>query len=234
MPQGLLLLPLLGGFLLLHLTHIYRLQAQRWDGYRLLLASAVAGACLLALGRVLVILFGLIPTFGPWAGTIWHRFSPFPHSDSCIWSLILGPLIAWLGFNRIYGIDRAKDRELTTHRRADAFTRLLHVAARDKRLISVTLDTRKWYVGLVAEAPNLNPEEKYFRLLPLVSGFRDKDTLQTYRTVYYEDVLDEQTVDPDDLVITLPIEDVRSANLFDPDIYQSYFAEETSPSAPQN
>jgi hypothetical protein len=45
MPYNLLLLlPLIGGFLFVHLTHYFRFAAQRMDGYRLLFQSAIAGA----------------------------------------------------------------------------------------------------------------------------------------------------------------------------------------------
>ena len=228
MPQGLLILPLLGGFLLLHRSHLFRFNAQRYDGYRLLLTSAVAGAFLLLFGRVLVLLFGQIPWFGPWAGEFWYHLSPFPHSDTCAWSFVLGPLLAKFAVNQMYGLEAAKNKQLEEDKEADSFTRLLHTAVKDKRLISVTLETRKWYVGFVAEAPNLKPTEQFFRILPMVSGYRDKDTLKTFRTVFYEDIL--EAPDSADFVITLPIDDVKSANFFDPDVYEAYFAEEQSDS----
>lgn len=227
MPEGLLLLPLLGGFAFLHLAHLFRFKAQRYDGYRLLLASACAGICLLALGRLMVLLWGAVPGFGPWAGRTWHAFAPFAHSDACAWSFVLGPLLAVLAVNRIWGIEQAKNKQLEASKRADAFTRLLHAAATESRLLSVTMESRKWYAGFVAEAPNLNPEEKYFRLLPIVSGYRDADTLETFRTVFYDEVL--EVADSADFVITLPIADVKSANFFDPDVYEEHFAERKEP-----
>ena len=69
----------------------------------------------------------------------------------------------------------------------------------------------------------LNPADRYFRLLPLVSGYRDKDTLGAVRTTFYEYVL--KLANSGDLVMTLPIADVQSANLFDPDVYEEHFSE---------
>jgi hypothetical protein len=224
MPQGLLIVPLLGGFLFLHLSHVFRFRTQRYDGYRILFASAVAGLVLLILGRAAVLLFSAVPVVNGLAGRAWFAFSPFPHSDSCAWSLALAPLLA-AATNRLIGLEEAKDMQIAQRRQADALTRLLHTAARDARLLSLTLDSRKWYVGYVAEAPNLNPEEKYFRLLPLLSGYRDKDTLETYRTVFYEDLL--ETEEAENFVITLPLADVKTANFFDPDVYEGYFSEGT-------
>jgi len=222
MPQGLLLLPLLGGFAFLHLAHLFRFNAQRYDGNRLLFTSAVAGAILLLLARLLVVVGSSVPYFGPWAGQVWYGFAPFPYSDTCVLSLLLGPAMA-AAVNRRYDPQRAKNKQLEENKRADSFTRLLHVASRDNRMISVTLASRKWYVGFVAEAPNLNPEEKFFRLLPIVSGYRDSNTLETFRTVFYEEALSRS--ESANFVITLPIAEVRSANFFDPYMYEEYFAQ---------
>ena len=224
MPQGLLILPLLGGFLLLHLSHVFRFTAQRYDGNRLLLSSAVAGAVLLAMGRLVVLLVSALPGVNSLAENAWRAVSPFPHSDSCVWALVLGPLLARYVVNRMYDVEAAKNKLLHQSKQVDAFTRLLDIAIRGNRLVSITLANRKWYVGYVAEAPNLNPAERYFRLLPIVSGFRDKDTLETTRTTFYTDIADLSA--SADLVITLPIADVQSANFFDPDLYEQHFADE--------
>jgi hypothetical protein len=135
------------------------------------------------------------------------------------------PLTAHFITNRVVDVDAAKDRQIETDTRADALTRLLHQAAKQNKLLSITLDSRKWYVGYVAEAPSLNPEEKYFRLLPIMSGYRDKDTLETFRTVFYEEVLG--TKSSADFIVTLPIADVKTATFFDVDIYEAHFAEDT-------
>jgi hypothetical protein len=120
-------------------------------------------------------------------------------------------------------------REIKKH--GNALIRLLHRAAEESLLVSVTLDNRKWYVGWVTESPNLDPQELYFRLLPFTSGYRDKDTLETLRTVFYQNVLEDESLDPDRFFITLPLKDVKTANLFDPDVYNQYFAEPDKPSA---
>ena len=227
MPYNLLLLPLLGGFLFIHIAHYFRFGAQRLDGYRLLLQSAVAGICLDGIARIIIELLELA-TFGLSALRVWHKFFPFDYSAESSLSLVLGPVIAAL-VNFFIGTEKAKSREIKRH--GNALTRLLHRAAEESLLISVTLDNRKWYVGWITSSPNLDPQELYFRLLPFTSGYRDKDTLQTYRTVYYQNVLEDESLDPDRFFITLPLKDVKAANLFDPDVYNQYFAEPDKPAA---
>ena len=120
--------------------------------------------------------------------------------------------------------------EIRSH--GNSLLKLLHRGEKEKRLISVTLDSRKWYVGWVAESPNLDPLEQYFRLLPFMSGYRDKDALETRRTVYYDAVLKDPTLDPNEFVITLPLKDVKIAGFFNDQIYDEYFAEPSAETAP--
>jgi hypothetical protein len=221
MPWNLLLLPLLGGFLFLHLTHFFRFAAQRLDGYRLLLYSALSGTVLVILARLLVVLLAPTP-LGLRAMQWWTGFAPFPYSETSAWALALGPIFAAI-INVFLNAERSKDIEIRRH--GNSLTKLLHQSVREERLVSLTLVTLKWYVGFVAESPNLAPQEEYFRLLPIISGYRDRETLQTKRTVFYEDVLGDEAVNSEDFVITLPLKDIRIASLFDENVYDEHFAE---------
>jgi hypothetical protein len=178
MPYNLLLLPLLGGFLFIHLTHYFRFAAQRADGYRLLFQAAIAGVGLSIAGRLTELLIHLTPP-GRWLEQYWQVFSPFPYSATSAISLLLGPFFA-LVVNLFVSKDHAKNVEIRS--RGNLMLRLLDEAATQNRLISLTLDSRKWYVGWVVESPNLDPREQYFRLLPFISGYRDKDALEPHRT----------------------------------------------------
>jgi hypothetical protein len=227
MPYNLLLLPLLGGFLFIHLAHYFRFGAQRLDGYRLLIQSAIAGTCLAAAARVIIELLS-ISGVGLKGIDLWSRFFPFKFSAESSLSFVLGPIFAGI-VNLFMGKRRAREIEIRKH--GNALMQLLQRATVGNLLISITLDNRKWYVGWVTESPNLDPEELYFRLLPLTSGYRDKDTLETYRTVFYQNVLEDESLDPDRFFITLPLKDIKTANLFDPDVYNQHFAEGEKPAA---
>jgi hypothetical protein len=135
---------------------------------------------------------------------------------------MLGPAAAVL-FNRFRGKSKSQDLEIERH--GNYLLKLLNRAAQQRDLISVTLDTRKWYVGWVGQAPNLDPQELYFQLLPFISGYRDKDTLETHRTVFYQDVLEEAEGEVAQFYITLPLKDVKVAGFFNDDVYNEFFAE---------
>ncbi len=221
MPYNLLLLPLLGGFLFFFTAHLFRFGAQRLEGYKLLFQSAVAGVALSFVARLVVLALAATRA-GVWVESRWFEFSPFAFSATSALSMILGPTAALI-LNLFIPLDRAKDIEL--RRNGSPLIRLLYKAAKEHFLVSVSMDSRKWYVGWIVESPSLLPQERYFRLLPYMSGYRDKDTLETFRTVFYEDVLETPQLDADELVLTLPLDAVKIAGRFNENVYDEYFAE---------
>ncbi len=227
MPYNLLLLPLIGGFLFVHLAHYFRFPAQRSDGYRLLFQSAIAGVALSIAGRLTEILIAFTP-LGHWFEKYWQIFSPFPYSATSALSLLLGPAFALL-LNLFINKEKAKAKEIRSQ--GNFLLRLLDDSANQERLVSITLDSRKWYVGWVVESPNLDPQEQFFRLLPFISGYRDKDALETRRTVYYEAVLRDTALDHSEFVLTLPLKDVKIAGFFNDEVYDEYFSEDNPPSS---
>ncbi|HEY7212104.1 MAG TPA: DUF6338 family protein [Bryobacteraceae bacterium] len=225
MPYNLLLLPLLGGFLFIHVTHYFRFSAQRLDGYRLLIQAALAGVCLAVLARLIELAVAYVAGFDLIAIAS-NFFWLSPYSGVSALALLLGPVAAWI-WNLFVDKERAKELEIARH--GNAFTKLLLRSQKEKLLLSITLDSRKWYVGWITESPNLDPQELYFRLLPYRSGYRDKDNLNPVFTTFYEGAVGDPAFDPKDLIITLPLKDVKTANLFNEDLYNDYFAEPPAP-----
>jgi hypothetical protein len=223
LPTNLLILALLAGFLFLHLCHRFRFGAQLLDGYRLLLYCSVAGASLLLIARCLVLFLKLFPAF--WGlRPLWNQFASVPYLGTfslCI-PLAIVFAVVWNLF-----VNPVDARVAEVRRGGDSLMQLMQRAVDEERMISFTFDSRKWYAGYLVEAPNLRPNEKYFKLLPIISGYRDKDTLEARRTLSYIDVEQAPGANPTDFVITLPIESVRTANLFDPEVYEDRFAGKT-------
>jgi hypothetical protein len=221
MPYNLLLLPLLGGFLFSFTAHLFRYGAQRLEGYKLLFQSAIAGVVLSFVARLFVLAIAHIGT-GAWLEARWFVFSPFPFSATSALSMVLGPIAALI--LNVF-IDRERASGIEVLRNGNPLIRLLYRAAKERFLVSITMDNRKWYVGWILESPSLLPAERYFRLLPYMSGYRDQATLETFRTVFYEDVLNSPEIDKDELVLTLPIDSVKIAGRFNENVYDEYFAE---------
>ncbi|MBC7925181.1 MAG: hypothetical protein H7039_05945 [Bryobacteraceae bacterium] len=222
MPSNLLVVALLAGFCFVHQCHVFRFRAQLLDGYRLLLYCSVAGMVLLGLSRSLICAAKLYRFY--WAiRPAWTEFADIPYLGTSIGSVVLA-LIIPACWNRF--VDAEVCRRNEVEKRGDFLLALLQRAVREQRMLSLTLDNRKWYAGYVTEAPNLKPSEKYFKILPMLSGYRDKDSLEVRRTLSYDTVATMPGVDPTGFVITLPLADVKMANLFDPVVYKDHFASE--------
>jgi len=181
MPWNLLLFPLLGGFLFIHVCHLYRYRSKRLESERLLLQSASWGAIFLALGR-LATFYGYWFSSGKYAAALLGQLVPAkedPYFGTALASLLIG----WLGahlINAILGLAEKvpfldlKPLKLRIVERYDnGLLRLFHEAMYTDRPVSVTLSNRKVYVGYVAEPPSDSPHDSYFALLLLLSGYRD-------------------------------------------------------------
>jgi len=189
------------------------------DGYRLLFHSSFAGATLLGLSRAIVCLFKLLPQFWRFR-PYWTQFSDLPYLGTFILSVVLSVIVAKL-WNQF--LDPRHEREETIREHGDSLSLLMLKAASTQTMIAVTLENRKWYAGYITDSPNLKPSEKYFSLVPILSGYRDKDSLEVKALIDYSEKFADGMV-PDDFVVILPLQSVRAANAFDPEFYDEYFA----------
>jgi hypothetical protein len=220
MPWNLALLPLLAGFLFLRECYYYKIRAQRFEGYRLLLESAGWAVVLAFLGRVV--------TFGVHlftAGSAFeHRFAefvPFPFGGTAFITLALGPLLAWL-VN--LSIDEVRAKDLAIDQAEDALLALFVNGVDDDSALLLTLDNRKVYVGFVTESPNLEKENRYLVLLPVVSGYRNNDDLTVTFTTDYISLWRGGNVPPESFLTVIPVKAIKMASVFDLAIYDRHFA----------
>jgi len=221
MPTNLLILPLLAGFWFVHNCYYFRFRSQRLDGYRLLLESALAGVGLTLIARCAVLFVRLFP-IGADIERSWHLFSPIPFSGTAACAIIAG-VVSSYAVNLAFIGGREAARNYAVERHGHDLFRLINDALNRKHLVSVTLRNRKWYVGYVTRAPNLNPQELFVSILPVFSGYRDQGTMEAVATTDYMPVYD-RGVDRNDFLITFPMEDIAVASLFDQSIFQEFFA----------
>lgn len=189
------------------------------DGYRLLFHSSFAGALLLGLSRALVCLSKVTTQFWHFR-PLWNQYTDIPYLGTFIFSVALSVVVATI-WNQF--LDPDSERAKTIREHGDSLSLLMLEAASTDMMISITLENRKWYAGYVTESPNLKPTEKYFSLVPILSGYRDKDSLVVKQLIDYSEKFADGMV-PDDFALILPLQSVRSANPFDPELYDEYFA----------
>jgi hypothetical protein len=225
MPTNLLLIPLLGGFWLLHRTHYTRFRAQTLDGNRLLIESALVAAALVAIARLIT--FGIYFTsFGQYANQLWTDVGlQMPFSGTAVIALLIGAIAPYL-LNVFVPQDRAKRWAIDKF--GNDLLKLLNDALVRGKLVSISLDNRKVYIGLVSVAPNLSADGSHLTLIPFLSGYRDSDTLEMRFTTDYLSTTREHGLDLADFRVTMPLSSVRTASNFNLDAY-THFNIESDP-----
>jgi hypothetical protein len=217
LPFNLLLFPLLAGYLFLHTNRYLRWKAQTLDGNRLVLEAAKYGIVFGTLGRAVTFCAAHIPKEG-YVEYGLHQAAPFDYVGTAIVALLLGAICGPVS-NLFF--DELAAKSLALRRQGNHLLRLLNEASEEGSLISLTLDTRKWYVGYVVETPSLDPKDQFFSIIPIFSGYRDSDTLEARRLTEYRF---DSISNLDAYAKVLNTSRVIDANVFDVDLYESYYA----------
>ena len=164
------LLPVLGGYwLLTHLTPT-RTETLRQSGYHVAFRSAAIGLLLL------ITAYAALLGAEEWSCLLKHQFLPieiradFEHA--AIASVALG-FLAPLLLNPLF--DRGKAEERVAAKHGDLVELLIADALRHSKLIEVSLKSGKAYVGFVLGNTISRWPEADLALLPMSSGYRDKD-----------------------------------------------------------
>ena len=100
---------------------------------------------------------------------------------------------------------------------------LLYSSYAGNEIIMLSLSNRKVYVGVVNNMGEPNEVEGFdqeISLVPILSGYRDKDDLNIHWTTTYEDVDTEK-----DLRIVIRQELIETASEFDFDTWEAFVAE---------
>lgn len=139
-------------------------------------------------------------------------------------SLVLGNLI----------ITRAAGSAChATSDKANALKAILTRSVFDYLMIEVTLKNRKTYIGWVhSEPPTVESADGHFTFIPVMSGYRDKDTLKLVITTKYNQIysamIEEAKSKNEDLpdltrfAKVFRTADVECTGEFDPDIYERF------------
>lgn len=246
MPSNfLLLLPLVGGYLFNHVFYKYRFRAQALAGHRLILEAAVSGLVFLGIARIVTVLLQIyLPEFFSWWPTLAGKTS---FAGTSVLAVLLAPLTAWIanlgcgfwsrsrvpksryadktwGKKHIYRWRQASrehflDKAIQTS--GNALQKLLHQAAVHNVVLSigVTMDNGKIYAGKVTASPNLSPSDEYVSMLPLLSGHRDPQSLKIIYDTLYPVGKFERLADDHNVVVALPVSEIKSAHLLDEEYY---------------
>jgi hypothetical protein len=118
------------------------------------------------------------------------------------------------------------------------FEILIYWAVLNTKLLSVTMENKKFYIGWCDNLPNPTKPREWLLLLPLFSGIRDPDTMRLVFTTDYLSVYDEIISEDDsdyqkdehyinskkikDFRICLPANKISCINVFNLDSYEKF------------
>lgn len=144
MPWNLLILPLIGGYVILSRSYRFRYKSLRLDRQRLLFDSIIIGAILLA---ATILLRSIIEWLDPaLTGKIYRLF---PVKSEYLGTAIVSFLLAWLfvfAFNLTLFRDKAAQVSNAIKSVGNELDLLLRSALNDEQLLELTLDTGKVYI----------------------------------------------------------------------------------------
>ena len=233
MALGLLLLPAVGGFWFLTHWNYTRFRIVRESGYHLLFLSAAYGISLYILASLIT--FGL-DLVCPFPTLFWDTHVPEPFTSEVMLSLLIG-VLAPFGLNRIWRLEDSARR--TAREIGDHVELLLDRSLRERRLVQLDLRNRKTYVGYALETGIGKSADADVILLPMLSGFRDENTLKltletNYSPIVRQYLQRESGLRGPDFRVVIPLNEIAFARLFDRTVFRSFqqHTDRATPSEP--
>jgi hypothetical protein len=223
MDVNIFLLPLLGGYIFIKKSTWYRFYSIRYNAQEILLSSAVAGLIGVTVAFIITTTgVAVFPDIYEW----WKRYIYFDFLGTAI-----------LAFTTLVGAGTIPNRWINEEGKIkeiirednDGIEQILLKALEEAKLVSITLKSGKVYVGFISHN-FFNPwsELRSVKIIPVQSGFRDKDDHHIEFTTYYEEVIKytekSQDIDMDieDFQMGIPMQEIVTINIFDPRVYEKF------------
>ena len=174
------------GYIYISNCYKHRYKSARQSGHRLYLHA---------------LSFGMLYLLASWiiyqiSNKLCTRFPNIPHltvsSDTAALSICFGAVLLSILITILRNkLDKdLKDRSYIDAVMANNFERVCYVAMDSFSPIAVTMENRKLYVGYIIDSITIDEENPFFTILPIYSGYRDKDTLQFMLKTRYNHTAD--------------------------------------------
>ena len=217
------LFPVLGGYWLVTHLNLTRTDALRRSGYHVAFQSAFWGFML------------LVPAYPIALGLcdLYPAILPELRDRAAILSLVLG-IVLPTPLNKVLYSQRDAEKRIAEEH-GDLVELLIVEAIERATLIEISLRGGKVYIGFPLANRIARWTGSHVSMLPMSSGYRNKDTLELEITTDYAPVISdylETTQDPTtrvaeklrDFRVVIPRSEIVSARLFDPDLHQQFRA----------
>ena len=105
--------------------------------------------------------------------------------------------------------------------------RTLYNAAIDGKHVMITMKNRKIYAGVPIVEPYFLPRQEptWTRIMPMLSGYREKDTLKVNLTTIYTAVyrkMNPEQMRRFEFSVTIAVADISSIEEFDPEVFMQF------------
>ena len=252
---ALLLLPLVAGYLFATRWYGSKFQVAREEGHRLYFNAAFFGTVCVFTGSVLHLVFiQLFPNIPALLNAYIQALNPQGQvpdgwlsslTSIMIFTLLFGlkgggllnalgdrlrgDRLGWLsGGSTAPSWNQCLLRNAIQESGSQLDLIVLESVERQAQLL-FTLQSNKIYVGYVLGTPD-GKMPGDFRILPMLSGYRDEEHTARFTTRYvevYDKLMEaeaDSVVEAEDFSIVIPIKEIRSVAFFNPDMYTRFAA----------
>jgi len=226
-----ILLPLIGGYLVISKSILLRHRYKRISSQRLIFDSIIAGVFLFAITYLIrLFFFHISPNLFNLISGIINSF----HYHSCLLGTSSFSFIFAIFFT--YPINYILKKYFKGLRFAvfvssinslgDELERLFLESLTNSKITQITLKNNKVYVGFIIEV-NEPQKTNYIIIIPLISGYRDQKTKKLKFTTPYENVVnyysEKQNNFPlNNFKIIIKQDEILTANFFYPEVYDKF------------
>jgi len=177
----------------------------------------------------------LIPAYAiaVWLGDSHPAFFPDVRERAAIPSVLLG-IVLPVPLNYLFFSPRNAERRVA-EKHGDLIELLIVESIERGKLVEVSLKGDKVYIGFALASRVAKWTGSHMSMLPVSSGYRDKETRELTITTNYASVLakrikeignatEQSVVELRDFRMVIPRSEIVSARLFDPEFHQQFQA----------
>lgn len=208
-----LLIPALSGYWFLTHCHRTNHQIARGTGYHVLFQSSVVGGVIFSVAHLIIlIIHRCIPQFNE----IWKSWIPYPFADTVALGILASFILPFI-CNFIWTAHESDKKAAVDS--GNLIELLLRESIEQGKFIEITLQNRKSYIGSAIDSGAINYQETDISLIPVASGYRDKDTQELRITTNYAPIIRKSYATYKNFRVVIPMSEIVSARLFDPKTY---------------
>lgn len=171
LPAGFALLILLvSGYIFVMREPVLARKVARYNGQRFYLTVAIFGMILFCLSYILIVALDLLLALVPdnKLFTYNHDSTPSFVIPALFGAFICALFLPWA---------ENQEDDLIKFWKEDDVDWLMYGAMEQHKPVIVSLESRKTYIGLISDGLEPEKERSFITIIPLYSGYRDKDTL---------------------------------------------------------